>query len=543
MPTLTLITAEGRREVELTELITIGRHSGCTIPLNDGLLSKHHVKIYPYEGHWYVEDLGSTNGTVVNGVRTQAAELRDGDELQLGGVKAVFSVGRPQREMPEGVKILSAALPSLMRAKLASEQHSADFLPADQVANPEQLMRDYEKLRIANILNKAIGLEPEIEKLLPRLLDETFKLIPADRGCILLADDGGQLVPRAVKHSHGAGNDEIVLSNTILNEVVQNRSAVLTSDAMFDDRFSGARSIIATKMRSTMCVPMVHKGKLLGVLHADSMSAINAFSEKDLQLLSGVAAQAAQAIDNAQKAKQLERSALARREFERLLPLEIVEQVVTGAVRLERGGREQLTTILFSDIRGFTDWSERHEPSYIVEVLNEYFELMVEAIHRHHGTLDKFMGDGIMALFGAPLSYKNDVFNAVTCAMDMMRMLEVFNARLAKRTRDRIGMGIGINTGPAIVGYMGSTKSMEYTAIGDSVNLASRLCGVAKAGEVIISTSTYREVAHQISAHAMAPVRVKGKAQPVEVYRLDLGNRDPDAADTGVHMMPVIDEN
>ena len=137
-----------------------------------------------------------------------------------------------------------------------------------------------------------------------------------------------------------------------------------------------------TGIRSTMCVPMIYRSRLLGIVHLDSLYASGAFSDKDLQILTGLAAQAAQALDNAHKAGEVERNALARRDFERLLPPEIVEQVVAGKVRLERGGQLRETTVLFSDVRGFTQWSEQHEPSHIVSVLNEYFELMVESIHK-----------------------------------------------------------------------------------------------------------------------------------------------------------------
>jgi adenylate cyclase len=306
----------------------------------------------------------------------------------------------------------------------------------------------------------------------------------------------------------------------VIKEVFGSGEAVLTSDASLDSRFSAAKSVMATGMRSTMCVPMIYRSQLYGIVHLDSLFARGVFSNKDLQILTGLAAQAGRAIDNAYKAKEIERSALARRDFEKLLPPEIVDQVLSGKVQLQRGGELRETAVLFSDIRGFTRWTEKHKPSHIVSILNDYFELMVDAIHRHHGTLDKFMGDGIMALFGAPIAYGNDALNAVLSALDMMEGLEKLNIRLRDMGQEEVKIGIGINNGPVIAGYMGSTKSMEYTAIGDHVNLSARLCGVAAPGQILLSEHTYRAVRSNIDVNEMPPIMVKGKVDPVNIYEV-----------------------
>jgi adenylate cyclase len=281
---------------------------------------------------------------------------------------------------------------------------------------------------------------------------------------------------------------------------------------------------------------MIYQSQLLGIIHLDSLIASNAFSQKDLQILDGVAAQAAQALDNAHKAQQIERNALARRDFERLLPPEIVEQVVSGNVRLERVGELRKTTVLFSDVRGFTAWSERHDPPYIVSALNDYFELMVEAIHRNKGTLDKFMGDGIMALFGAPISHEHDAINAVKCALEMMQFLAQFNREHAQ-PEEQFSIGIGIDTGPVVAGYMGSSKSMEYTAIGDHVNIASRLCSVAKPGQILVTEATLSQIGSYFDVVSLPPVQVKGKRQPIPLYQITgfaQGGKGSAPRDTGV---------
>lgn len=516
MAKLVNTTDAAGREHELVERTSIGRLEGCAIRLLDGMVSKQHAEVVHENGRWMVRDLGSSNGTVVNGQRVQVVELREGDEVGIGSARFRFSLEAVRRAVPQ-VELIEASTPHV-QAKLERVRVEG-FPPVDKVVDIEQLKRDYEKLRIANELNRAIGLEPDVEKLLARILDETFKLLPADRGVILLMDPvTHQMTPRAIKHAT-ASSEPINLSNTIIREVFQSGASVLTMDAMMDSRFSSAKSVIMGGIRSTMCVPMIYQSQLLGIIHLDSLLAANAFSEKDLQILDGVAAQAAQALDNAYKAKQIERSALARRDFERLLPPEVVEQVVNGNVRLERGGELRETTVLFSDVRGFTAWSERHQPAYIVEVLNDYFELMVDAIHRHKGTLDKFMGDGILALFGAPISHGDDAANAVQCAVEMMQFLAQFNREQANAS-EQFSIGIGIDTGPVVAGYMGSSKSMEYTAIGDHVNLASRLCSAATPGQILITADTMQRVGNRFPTEPLAPIMVKGKQHPVTIFKV-----------------------
>ena len=508
-------TNGGGREYELGERTVIGRMDAADIRLLDGMISKQHAEITHAHGRWSLRDLGSSNGTMVNGRRIHAVDLAEGDVIALGGAQLVFSHAAARRAAPAVAIVDSSA-----RIQAKIDRAPVDgFRPAAQINDVAQLQRDYEKLRIANELGRAIGLEPDVDRLLARLLDETFKLLPADRGVILLMDpQTRQLAPRAVKHA-GPAHEAINLSSTIINQVFQSGASVITMDAMMDSRFAGAKSIIAGGIRSTMCVPMIHQSQLYGIIHLDSLIATGAFSEKDLQILDGVAALAAQALDNAYMAKQIERSALARRDFERLLPPEVVEQVVNGGVRLERGGEQREATVMFTDIRGFTSWSERHPPAHIVAVLNDYFELMVDAIHRHRGTLDKFMGDGILALFGAPISYGHDAINAVDCALEMARFLAQFN-REHEGTGDQFAIGIGINTGPVVAGYMGSSRSMEYTAIGDAVNLASRLCAAAAPGQILVSPSTLAAIGHRFTAQQLAPIQVKGKQQPVTVYQV-----------------------
>ena len=333
---------------------------------------------------------------------------------------------------------------------------------------------------------------------------------------ILLYDPStDELEPRFVRQKR---DEEIKLSKSILDEVKTKKRAVLSSDALVDERFKAAKSIIMQGIRSTMCVPLVFNDQLLGAMHMDSMLATGAFTEKDLLLFSGISTQAAVAIENHRLAKKIETEAATRVQFQRLLSPNLVEQIVSGQLALDQGGSRRDVTMLFADIRGFTSMSERHAPEEMVHTLNEYFEVMVDVLFRHGGTLDKYVGDEIIGLFGAPVELPDASLRSIRCALDMMRALEEFNRLRADRGLERIRIGIGINSGPVIAGAIGSSRTLQYTVIGDAVNIASRLCGLARPGEILISDTTREQVSESVLVEPRKPVTVKGKRDALQVY-------------------------
>jgi adenylate cyclase len=267
-------------------------------------------------------------------------------------------------------------------------------------------------------------------------------------------------------------------------------------------------------------VPLLYSGELLGLMMLDSQIATNAFTEKDLQLFQNVANQAAIAIQNSLFARKLEREAVTRERFQRLLSPQIAQQVLDGKVEIAKGGEARQTTVLFSDIRGFTSMSESESPQLIVDMLNEYFELMVEVVFKYQGTLDKFVGDEVMALFGAPVGHHDDPARAVQTAIEMMEVLRELNTVRVRRGDPEIHIGIGINSGEVVAGYLGSSKALEYTVIGDTVNTGARLCSVAKAGEIIISHNTYELCGDRFEVIPLPPTPVKGKSQALRIYNV-----------------------
>jgi adenylate cyclase len=519
MAKLIVISGDERQEFELGAFNTLGRHPDNTIQILDRIISKEHAQIQRSgDGRFLLRDLRSLNGTFLRGERVGEHYLQDGEEVTMGSTRLLF-VDKPSQQEPQHrVTIAPGLTESHIRQRIQAQ--TGDFIPEKQQLDEKVLRRDYERLRIGHELARAVGSELDLEKLLPKILDKAFELLGADRGAILLMDSNNEPVPRYVKTRSGKSDSNITLSRTVLSEVVQNRAAVLSSDATMDSRFSGAHSIIMQGIRSTMTLPLLYGTELLGLMHLDSLFTSNAFTEKDLQVCTGMASQAAIAIQNARLASRIEKEAQTRAQISRLIPASVVEQVVKGELVIEKGGRLNEITMLFSDIRGFTTMSDGRPPEEVVNTLNEYFEVMVDVLFQFQGTLDKFVGDEIIGLFGAPIPIDDGPYKAVACALAMMHGLAEFNRTRASEGLPEIKIGIGINTGKVITGSIGSTRALQYTAIGDAMNVASRLVNVATSGEVIISESTYNLVAERVEAEALPPVRVKGKADELKVYRV-----------------------
>ena len=224
-------------------------------------------------------------------------------------------------------------------------------------------------------------------------------------------------------------------------------------------------------------------------------------------------------INERKKAEEKSRREVATRErFQRLLSPDLADMVVSGALTVEKGGENRIATVMFVDIRDFTAMSANIPAADVLQILNEYYELMVDIVFRHEGTVDKFIGDAMMVIWGAPVTHTDDAARACYAAIDIQAEIKAFNATLIERGQKEIELGIGINTGSLVAGYIGSTQTMSYSVIGDTVNTASRICSAAKAGEIIISENTSKDVQSLFRLVAHEPILAKGKDQPVNVF-------------------------
>lgn len=398
------------------------------------------------------------------------------------------------------------------------------FLAFDRIANDmNQLRADYERLRLSHELSREIAAERDTTKLLEKILTSVFKFIRADRGVIFLRNEGGELTPQAMQRRDGT-TAPISVSSTILNHVVQERAAVLTHDAAMDFAASKGKSMILNRISSAIVAPLVapfqHNNEVLGVLWLDSET-LAQFQPKDLELVTAIAYQAAMFIEINILGKKIENEIVTREQLRRLLSPNIAERVLSGQLAVKQGGQHvEECTVFNSDIRGFTRMAESKRPEELVVMLNEYFERMVDTIFQFEGTLDKFMGDGIMALWGAPVAHRDDAVRSVECALKMGEVLGEFNRERLEKGEPPLAVGIGIHTGPLVAGYIGSSKALSYTVIGDVANTSARLCSIALAGQIVISDTTYAQLGGRFETEELQPARVKGKDKPIPIYNV-----------------------
>jgi adenylate cyclase len=394
------------------------------------------------------------------------------------------------------------------------------FLPYDQlVGNPQQLAADYERLRLSHELSREIALERDLPSLLTKILLTIFKFVRADRGVIFLMNANGELVPSASQRRDGT-DSPIPVSSTIMSHVIKERATVLTHDAAMDFAASKGKSMILNRISSAIVAPLLHNDEILGVLWLDSET-LAQFQPKDMEIVTAIAAQAAMFIEINILGRKVEQEIVNRERFSRLLSPNVAKRVLSGALEVKKGGTLfEECTVFNSDIRGFTNMAEGAHPAGIVDMLNEYFEHMVETVFKYEGTLDKFMGDGIMALWGAPVAHPDDALRSVECALEQMEVLAKFNRHRIENDRQPLAIGIGIHTGPVVAGYIGSSKALSYTVIGDIANTSARICGIAAAGQVLISEATLAKVGNKIEAEELPPANLKGKEKPFRIFNV-----------------------
>jgi adenylate cyclase len=312
------------------------------------------------------------------------------------------------------------------------------------------------------------------------------------------------------------------IGRTITRKAMRERVALLSQDAASDAEFAGVHSIVSQGVHSTICAPLIAESGVHGALYADRLDPLTSFTRDDLELVSAVAAQAAVAVENARSHERLAREEVARANYSRFMPEYVVQQILENPDSFKLGGTNQTITALFADIRGFTRLSEHASPEKVVRLLNNYFTEMSEIVFAHGGTLDKYIGDGLMALFGAPTASPEDACNAVAAAVAMQRKMDDINDQLRQEDLEEITIGIGMNTGVATVGYIGSERRSEYTAIGDTVNLAARLEQNAQGGQILLSEVTaIAASAARCKFHPRPPITVKNREQPVPIFEAD----------------------
>jgi adenylate cyclase len=521
-------------QLDLTrEETRIGRAADLNdILLDDAQVSRHHAVIKRSGDTFRLSDPGSANGTFINGQRIAEHLLKDGDSFAIGKYTFEF------KYQPTGISIKfdnqKKGATVVMRAP--SELNSV-IPKIDTVsgwvsgANSKPLMEYVEVLRkkaetLARIyeLNQMLGSDFSQDAIFKKVSEMVFRLTPADSFLVLLKDGGtGELKIVAAEFrnpDNRPADEQITISRTVVDQVMADRVSLLSYDTLSDERFVQAKSIVMQNISSVMCAPLLSKNDVLGVIYVDCREAMKLLREDDLDLLNAVAAESSIAVDNASTHKRLVQEELARATYRRFMPPHVVDEIFANPSALILGGKSCCVTALFSDIRGFTSMAENLTPQIVVQILNEYFADMTPIVFEHQGLLDKFMGDGLMALFGVPLPTEDAATNAVAAAIAMQRQMTGVNKDLRALGLSEIAIGIGINTGDVTVGYIGSRERTDYTAIGDTVNLAARLEKQALAGQIIISRFTVEAIGDKFPLRPCDQIKIKGKQEPVQIYEV-----------------------
>src|SRR5712672_3071937 len=553
MAQLKVTDASGRQAQHLLTSSTtcmIGRAPDNQIVLDDPRASRHHAHIRPdADGSFMLIDGAVVNGQIkrsankvfVNGEQKFEQLLKDGDRITIGASTLRFEQPKEERtadlsydDKPLGhTQLLMSAKDVLTTVLRQSDPGISGGTVAprgDKVL--ESLQRKANILSEIYEMSKALGAGFDLDRIFKMATDIIFRSTPADRVIALLADvlvteqnaDEAKLFPiatRARDEKLEAYARKMTIGRTITRKVMKDRVALLSQDAAADEQFAGVESIVSQGVRSTICAPLFTEYGVHGALYADRLDPFSAFKPDDLELISAVAAQTAIAVENARAHERLAREEVARANYSRFLPEYVVKQMLENPDSFKLGGVTQTITVLFADIRGFTRISEHAAPEKIVQLLNRYFSAMTDIIFAHGGTLDKYLGDGLMALFGAPTTTPQDAANAVNAAVAMQRRIIGINQELREEGLPEIGVGIGLHTGEATVGYIGSERRSEYTAIGDTVNAAARLEQKALGGEILISDATSKAARSRYALKSRPPVQVKNRVQEVVLWEVD----------------------
>ena len=555
----------------------------------------------------------SINDQVVS-ITQQSAKLRNSVEFKHVPQEAV-----------DGLKTLENSLTHISELLIPFEQR---FGHLEELAD------------IGQVINSTL----EVDEVLQIVMDTIVRMMGAERGFLMLRDERGEMVSRIARNweQESINQNEFAISRTVVQRVIDGGEPVLTTNAREDPRFGGQESIIAFNLRSILCVPLMVKSELIGVIYTDNRIRTGIFSESDRDLLQAFANQAAVAIENARLFSSLKRtleevtelknlmddvfasivsgvitadakdqitlcnraaaSILGRASAEivgrpldevmsafandilphlnsvrksdqpivglelshdlpergsvdwrfNLSPLKdagqktqgvaivlddmterkkleaqrrLLQRMVSPAVldqidpnSLQIGGKKVYITILFADIRGFTAYSEQHSPEELVAVLNRYLAAAADAVLASEGTVDKFLGDAVMAWYNAPLPQPDHTLRAVKSALAIRDAVATLHAELPKEAH--LDFGVGIHYGEAVLGWIGTEKRLEYTAISDSVNTTKRIQENCAKNQILISREAYERVQDEIDTKPFVPLSVKGKTQPLDVYEV-----------------------
>ncbi len=515
-----------KRQWELPEgrTLTLGRAPDNDIRIDDLRVSRHHAVIRSISRlRAELSNVSNDNIVLINDqpVRAETGNpaLRVGDQVKIVATlfRVTWNAEPPLSYTDEPLSMSTSMIPAESGVSRLLMTTSSQRTKDDEI---KELRRKAEMLAQLCEMSAALASDFDAGSILDYATGVVMRTIPADCCAALLIDEGKD--PRPISLRFRQPNDpnsqQPLISRTAVRTAIEKRVMLSSHDVLKDVNLNVSQSAVMQGIRSLACAPLVGRDGVYGALYIDRRDALETFTEVDTQLLAAVAAQAATAVEAARSHERAQREALARAAFARFMPEHIIKELVENPQKFQLGGINKRVTALFCDVRGFAKLSHRARPETIVDLLNILFTEMAAEIFQHHGTLNKYLGDGLMALFGAPLEGDADAINAVTTAIGMQRRLIEVNVQLAAKNLPAVTLGIGINTGEATVGCIGAEQRSEYTAIGDTINIASRIENQAKPGQVLVTEATVKELGGKFPLSEPWSVEVKNIDEPVQIY-------------------------
>jgi len=530
--------------------IIIGRSKESDIVIQDSTVSRQHAQIEKTKEGFVVSDLGSFNGTIINGKSVSSVLLQHNDSVKIGSTILKFFAKKAPKPLATDSLILTPEDEEgadrqkiVERSSQTSQKGSEDLLvsPESSKSVPETAKGGRQESKIKSDLlsleraNKVLFVMYEISRqlnsihnfneLLNKIMDLIFNVIDADYGFLVLTGEKHEeeLTPVVVKYKSEQlkKQKQLKASRTLINKVIHDQVALLTSNAMDDSRLDHGKSLFLQQIRSAMCVPLWKKDKIIGVIQLDSIRLDNQFTNDDLELLKAIGSQMAMVIEQSSLNEQIRAEEQMRTRLERFHSPQVIDMILKGSQQTKDNVMEPqdvTATILFTDIIGFTRLSEQLPPREVNMLLNQYFSRMTDTIFKYDGTLDKYIGDALMAVFGAPIEKEDDAERAIMAAQEMVKELGIMMQSIDENKKFKIR--VGINTGRIVAGNIGSPKRMEYTVIGDPVNTASRLETLAGPNQILIGEETYQLVKDKFTINEVGPRKVKGKRAEIMVYEV-----------------------
>jgi adenylate cyclase len=495
------------------ETINVGKLSNNDFPLSDNSVSRNHCKFVRVGETYKVIDLGSTNGTFVNGSRENEKVLQEGDNITIGRTILKFLVEEKKESYTDvDDQKISMVVPL-----------SDKFIIKEEKKDTQLEVSRLKFLASLTSLGKDLIASKSLEDSFEKVADMIFTHLAPKRLFIFFYDQ--QLEDLDLKYSRtdkGKTVEKVNISRTIAMKSINQKVAILSSNTMDDARFDGAQSIIMYGITSAISVPIWTKNSIYGLIYLDTTDFTQLFKEDDLDILSVLANFVGLSIEGINSLNRLNREKKIRARLERYHSPAVVSRIMESheSSTLEMNTyKETEATVLFMDIVGFTTKVEPMNPVEIGVFLNNLFTEMTDVIFQHNGTLDKYIGDCIMAVFGVPFEIKSHAELAISAAIDMRKKLDKLNDNLADT--DKIQIRIGINSGKLVAGDFGSPKRLDYTVIGNTVNIASRLeSSIAGPNDIVVSEATYKKTKALFDFECLGQKKLQGLSKSVKAYNV-----------------------